>query len=46
MLPTVMSGMLVRLVKLRNPWGHKEWEGRFGDSSHDWTPALLAQYKS
>lgn len=25
-----------RLVKIRNPWGDKEWLGRFSDNSRDW----------
>ena len=25
-----------RLVKIRNPWGDKEWLGRFSDNSQDW----------
>lgn len=30
----------IRLVKVRNPWGQKEWQGAFSDSSNKWTPAL------
>lgn len=25
-----------KLVKIRNPWGDKEWLGRFSDNSSDW----------
>jgi hypothetical protein len=28
------------LVKLRNPWGSKEWEGKWGDNDPNWTPEL------
>jgi hypothetical protein len=27
------TGAAIRLVKLRNPWGRGEWEGRFSDNS-------------
>lgn len=30
----------VRLFKLRNPWGHKEWMGDWSDTSDLWTPKL------
>jgi len=30
----------VRLVKLRNPWAHKEWSGDWSDSSDKWTDEL------
>jgi calpain-15 len=29
-----------RLLKLRNPWGHKEWQGRWSDNSDTWTDEL------
>jgi calpain-15 len=25
---------------LRNPWGHKEWQGDWSDNSAKWTPEL------
>ena len=30
----------VKLVKLRNPWGHGEWKGDWSDCSPLWTPEL------
>ncbi len=33
-------GQLVRLIKLRNPWGLGEWTGDWSDKSHLWTPEL------
>lgn len=34
------SGNKIRLVCLRNPWGHQEWTGDWSDSSDLWTPEL------
>lgn len=34
----------VKLLKLRNPWGHKEWLGDWSDNSDKWTPELRKQY--
>ena len=34
------KGKTCRLVKMRNPWGQKEWTGAWGDSDPNWTPAL------
>lgn len=33
-------GNLVKLLKLRNPWGRGEWTGDWSDKSSLWTPAL------
>ena len=30
-----------KLVKLRNPWGMKEWSGAWCDDDKRWTPTLL-----
>ncbi|GAX14041.1 calpain-15 [Fistulifera solaris] len=30
----------IRLVRIRNPWGKREWKGDFSASSHRWTHAL------
>ncbi|KAJ3076700.1 Calpain-type cysteine protease dek1 [Podochytrium sp. JEL0797] len=32
-------GML-RLIKLRNPWGKVEWKGKFGVNSSEWSASL------
>ena len=30
----------VKLVRMRNPWGHHEWDGDWSDKSEKWTPSL------
>lgn len=30
------EGKLLRLVRIRNPWGKKEWEGNWGDNDPRW----------
>lgn len=34
------NGQRVKLLKLRNPYGNKEWEGDWSDDSDKWTPKL------
>jgi hypothetical protein len=31
------QGKTLRLLKVRNPWGFKEWTGDWGDESPLWT---------
>lgn len=33
----------LRMVKVRNPWGKKEWEGRFRSRGEEWTSKLQRQ---
>ena len=40
---TKEDGETVRLVLLRNPWGHFEWEGDWSDKSELWTDELKQQ---
>jgi hypothetical protein len=41
---TYQNGERIRLVKLRNPWGYKEWNGDWGDDSPLWTEATKSYY--
>lgn len=34
------NGTLVKLVRIRNPWGKFEWKGEWSDGSKEWTPEL------
>jgi len=37
------NGKIVRLIRLRNPWGQGEWTGDWGTNSSLWTNALRKQ---
>ena len=37
LLEGVIKNKLTRLIKLRNPWGYKEWIGDWSDHSNLWT---------
>ena len=34
------NGKLVRLFKIRNPWGFREWTGDWSDKSAKWTTEM------
>ena len=36
----ISKGKPIKLVKLRNPWGDKEWKGTWSNSSELWTQDL------
>jgi hypothetical protein len=31
---------MTKLLKLRNPWGSGEWNGKWNDRDRNWTPQL------
>lgn len=33
---TDQNGEKIDLMQLRNPWGHKEWTGKWSDGSSEW----------
>jgi len=39
------GGQKLRLLKLRNPWGHQEWTGDWSDESPKWTAELRTKLK-
>lgn len=34
----------VRLIKIRNPWGYKEWTGKWSDGSKEWTKEAISVF--
>jgi len=36
----------IKLIKLRNPWGQKEWTGEYSDESSLWTPKLKEYFNA
>ena len=38
----ISGGSTLKLVKIRNPWGFREWAGDWSDKSTKWTAELKA----
>ena len=36
----------VRLLQIRNPWGHKSWNGDWSNNSNLWTPRIRNEFKT
>ena len=34
------DGQTEKIIKMRNPWGNREWNGRWGDTCPQWTDEL------
>lgn len=41
-----LKGGEIKLLKLRNPWGNKNWKGRWSENCKNWTPKLRKQVDS
>jgi hypothetical protein len=41
----IHEGQELRLVKIRNPWGYREWKGDWSDNSHLWTEELKKYFE-
>jgi hypothetical protein len=39
------KGNIVKLLKIRNPWGTNEWLGDWSDKSNKWTPEIKEMLK-
>jgi hypothetical protein len=44
----IYNGEEIKLLKIRNPWGYKEWNGDWSDNSPLWTEEIknLIEYKN
>ncbi|XP_012586280.1 PREDICTED: calpain-9 [Condylura cristata] len=39
------QGRKTEMIRVRNPWGHVEWNGSWSDSSSEWRSVSLAEQK-